>query len=38
VVLKGARYTQDLMRLGLTPEPLSRYHDVVWARVRGGVA
>lgn len=37
VVVKGARYTQDIKRLGLTPEPLSRYTDVVWARVRGGV-
>jgi hypothetical protein len=36
VVVKGARYSEDLERLGLTPEPLSRYSDVVWARVRGG--
>jgi hypothetical protein len=37
VVIKGARYAEDLKRLGLTPEPLSRYSDVVWARVKGGV-
>jgi hypothetical protein len=37
VVVKGARFTEDLKRLGLQPEPLSRYSDVVWARVRGGI-
>jgi 16S rRNA (guanine1516-N2)-methyltransferase len=37
VVIKGARYSEDLKRLGLMPEPLSRYSDVVWARVKGGV-
>jgi hypothetical protein len=37
VVIKGARYSDDLKRLGLTPEPLSRYTDVVWARVKGGI-
>lgn len=37
VVVKGARYSEDLARLGLRPEPLSRYTDVVWARARGGV-
>ena len=37
VVVKGARYTEDLKRLGLQPEPLSRYAEVVWARVRRGI-
>ncbi|MBK7858545.1 MAG: class I SAM-dependent methyltransferase [Archangiaceae bacterium] len=37
VVVKGARYTEDLKRLGLHPEPTSRFSEVVWARVRGGI-
>lgn len=37
VVVKGARYSEDLQRLGLQPEPLSRYAEVVWARARGGI-
>jgi hypothetical protein len=37
VVVKGARYSEDLKRLGLQPEPLSRYSDVAWARAKGGV-
>lgn len=37
VVVKGARYTEDLKRLGLRPEPQSRFTEVVWARVRGGI-
>ena len=37
VVVKGAKYAGDLERLGLTPEPLSRYHEVVWGRAHGGI-
>ncbi|WP_338866233.1 class I SAM-dependent methyltransferase [Myxococcus stipitatus] len=33
VVVKGARYTDDLRKLGLTPEPISRFSDVAWGRV-----
>ncbi|MCE9671135.1 class I SAM-dependent methyltransferase [Myxococcus stipitatus] len=33
VVVKGAKYTDDLRKLGLTEEPLSRFADVVWGRV-----
>lgn len=33
VVVKGARYSDDLKRLGLVPEPTSRFSEVVWARV-----
>lgn len=34
VVVKGSRYSDDLRKLGLTPEPGSRYASVVWARSR----
>ncbi len=37
VVVKGARYSEDLKRLGLRPEPHSRYSETVWARARGGI-
>lgn len=37
VVVKGARFSADLARLGLSPEPHTRYSEVAWARVRGGV-
>jgi 16S rRNA (guanine1516-N2)-methyltransferase len=33
VVVKGARYSTDLRKLGLTPLPSTRTADVVWARV-----
>ncbi|MDY7231476.1 class I SAM-dependent methyltransferase [Hyalangium rubrum] len=33
VVVKGARYTDDLRKLGLQPEPGSHFSDVVWGRV-----
>jgi 16S rRNA (guanine1516-N2)-methyltransferase len=33
VLVKGAKYTDDLRKLGLTPEPGSRHSDVVWGRV-----
>jgi 16S rRNA G966 N2-methylase RsmD len=33
VVVKGAKYSDDLKKLGLTPEPGSTYTDVVWGRV-----
>jgi 16S rRNA (guanine1516-N2)-methyltransferase len=33
VVVKGSRYSDDLKKLGLTPEPGSRYAAVVWARL-----
>jgi 16S rRNA (guanine1516-N2)-methyltransferase len=36
VLVKGARYTQDLKKLGLTPETGSRTATVAWARARGG--
>jgi 16S rRNA (guanine1516-N2)-methyltransferase len=32
VVVKGARYTDDLSRLGLAPLPGSRFASVAWAR------
>jgi hypothetical protein len=34
VVIKGSRHSEDLKKLGLTPEPGSRYAEVVWARSR----
>lgn len=33
VLIKGARHSQDLAKLGLKPEPGSRFSDVVWAKV-----
>jgi 16S rRNA (guanine1516-N2)-methyltransferase len=33
VVVKGSRYSDDLRKLGLSPEPGSRYTDVVWGRI-----
>ena len=33
VVVKGSRYSDDLRKLGLTPEPGSRYSEVAWGRV-----
>lgn len=33
VVVKGARYSDDLKKLGLIPEPGSRYTDVDWGRI-----
>jgi 16S rRNA (guanine1516-N2)-methyltransferase len=33
VVVKGARYSDDLRRLGLSPLPTSRYSALCWARV-----
>ena len=36
VVVKGARYTDDLKKLGLTPQPGSRYKEVAWGRVGVG--
>jgi hypothetical protein len=33
VVVKGARYTDDLRKLGLEAEPGSRFTDVVWGRI-----
>lgn len=33
VVVKGARYSDDLRKLGLEEEPGSRYTDVIWGRV-----
>ncbi|ADO71976.1 class I SAM-dependent methyltransferase [Stigmatella aurantiaca] len=38
VVVKGAKYSDDLKKLGLTPEPGSRHTDVVWGRRRVGGA
>jgi hypothetical protein len=35
VVVKGARHSDDLKKLGLPEEPGSRYTDVVWGRVGG---
>lgn len=32
-VVKGARYSDDLTKLGLTPEPGSRFTDVIWGRL-----
>ncbi|MBN1205052.1 MAG: class I SAM-dependent methyltransferase [Myxococcaceae bacterium] len=33
VLIKGARHSDDLKKLGLSPEPGSRYTDVAWARI-----
>ncbi|HYI02192.1 class I SAM-dependent methyltransferase [Hyalangium sp.] len=33
VVVKGAKYSDDLKKLGLTPEPGSRYTGVDWGRI-----
>ncbi|GEN12557.1 Putative SAM-dependent methyltransferase [Myxococcus fulvus] len=33
VVVKGARYSDDLRKLGIAPEPTSRFSDVTWGRV-----
>lgn len=33
VVVKGAKHSDDLKKLGLTPEPGSHFTDVVWGRV-----
>jgi 16S rRNA (guanine1516-N2)-methyltransferase len=33
VVVKGAKYSEDLKKLGLEPEPGSRYTSVVWGRM-----
>jgi 16S rRNA (guanine1516-N2)-methyltransferase len=33
VVVKGAKYSQDLRKLGLTALALSRFSDVAWARI-----
>lgn len=33
VVVKSARYTPALKRLGLAPEPTSRFSNIVWARI-----
>jgi hypothetical protein len=35
VVVKGARYSDDLKKLGLTPEPGTHHTDVIWGRVAG---
>jgi hypothetical protein len=32
VVVKGSRYSDDLKKLGLSPEPGSRYTEVAWGR------
>lgn len=32
VVVKGSRHSDDLRKLGLSPEPGSRYTEVVWGR------
>jgi 16S rRNA (guanine1516-N2)-methyltransferase len=32
VVIKGSRYSDDLKKLGLTPEPGSRYASVAWGK------
>jgi 16S rRNA (guanine1516-N2)-methyltransferase len=37
VVVKGAKHSEDLRKLGLTPEAGSRYTSVIWARVPAGV-
>jgi hypothetical protein len=36
VVVKGARYSTDLKKLGLQPLPHTRYADVDWARIEVG--
>ncbi len=33
VVVKGSKHSDDLKKLGMTPEPGSRYTDVVWGRI-----
>lgn len=33
VVVKGARHTHDLKKLGLAPQPASRFTEVIWGRV-----
>ncbi|XXF81348.1 class I SAM-dependent methyltransferase [Myxococcaceae bacterium GXIMD 01537] len=35
VVVKGARYSDDLRKLGLLPEPGPRTADIVWGRIAG---
>lgn len=35
VVVKGSRYSDDLKKLGLTPEPSTRSADVIWGRAPG---
>lgn len=35
VVVKGSRHTDDLEKLGLSPEPGARYSDVIWGRAAG---
>lgn len=35
VVVKGSRFSDDLMKLGLTPEPGTRSAELVWGRVAG---
>jgi 16S rRNA (guanine1516-N2)-methyltransferase len=35
VVVKGARYSRDLAKLGLEPLPASRFATVLWARLPG---
>jgi hypothetical protein len=32
VVVKGSKYSDELRKLGLSPEPGSRYTEVVWGR------
>ncbi len=36
VVVKSASYTPAMKRMGLQPEPASRFSNIIWARVRGG--
>jgi 16S rRNA (guanine1516-N2)-methyltransferase len=33
VVVKGARHTNDLKKLGLEPQPASRFTEVIWGRI-----
>ncbi|HEX8536727.1 MAG TPA: protein-L-isoD(D-D) O-methyltransferase, partial [Cystobacter sp.] len=33
VVVKGAKHSEDLRKLGLEAEPGSRYTSVIWGRV-----
>ncbi|RKG95432.1 protein-L-isoD(D-D) O-methyltransferase [Corallococcus sp. CA053C] len=33
VVVKGARHTDDLHKLGIEPAPTSRFSDVIWGRL-----
>ena len=37
VLVKGARYSQDLRKLGLVSERVSRSATVAWARIKGGL-